>query len=547
MGGHAFEHRAFGLIAAFLSLAYLWLVSAQPVVALAGSNLDDQMFLTLARNIAQGRWLGAYSQYTLAKGCGYPVFIALAFRLGIPLPLAEHGLYMAGCWLCVRALRPLLRHDGWALGLYAVLLWQPMGYWLDGPGGGNILRQNLYTPLALLVFAGLIGCHTRGRATAWARAGWALLLGLSLGWFWITREESIWIVPGMLLLVAVDAILALRSGRGWTGWLWPMVLAAAAAATPILAVCAANDHCYGWFGTLEVRSPEFLEAYGALARVRVEPPMDYVPVTRATRLAVYPVSPAFAELRPYLEGNVGYEWGGPDRRINAGMWMWALREAVVASGHGNNAPDALALYRRIGTEVNSACDAGVLPSGPRHDWMLPVWSDSVAQRFRGQCIPYLMHFALFEGFNARPGRSNGTIQDLEIFRDLTQWHLSACDRTPELMTPDAKKYRAWRIGALQQVGSDVRWICVALVGAGLLSWLYSLVRGVCCFRAPGYLWWLATAALGSAMAVFGISLLVTIAAWPDWRPLRFAEAYPLLILFAGTALASVPGNRTLKP
>jgi hypothetical protein len=326
-----------------------------------------------------------------------------------------------------------------------------------------------------------------------------------------------------------------------------MAVAALAAAAPVAAVCAVNFQHYGWFGTVEVRSPEFLGAYGALARVRVEPPMDYVPVTRATRLAVYPVSPAFAELRPYLEGDIGHEWGGPDRRINAGMWMWALRESVVASGHGRNASDALAFYRRIGEEVNHACDSGVLPAGPRHDWMLPVWSGTVSARFREQFLPYLLHFALFEGFNARPQRSNGTIQELELFRDLTQWHLSPNDRTPELMTPDARAFRAWRVGALQEIGSDVRWVCVGLVIAGAVSWLFVAARALSARRMPGYPWWLSSAALGSSLAVFGVSLLVNISAWPDWRPLRFSEAYPLLILFAAAALASIPKTRSMKP
>jgi len=533
----AFGLRRYAVLAAVLSLSYLWLVSAQPVFGLPGSNLDDEMFLSLARNLVMGKWLGAYSQYTLAKGCGYPLFIAAAFRLGVPLPLAEHGLYLASCWMCVRALRPVLHNDAWALGLFAALLWQPMSYWLDGPGGGNILRQNLYTPLTLLVFAGMAGCHTRRRAAAPVRAGWALLLGFSLSWFWITREESVWIVPGILLLAAATTIAGPRSEASWRSRLWPYLIAGAAAVGPVLSVCAINHRHYGWFGTVESRSPEFLEAYGALSRVRVEPPEDFVPVTRATRLAIYKVSPAFAELRPLLEGKVGGEFGGPDRRFNAGMWQWALRESVVASGHGTSAAAALDLYRRIGDEVNAACDSGLLPAGPRHDWFLPAWSASVTRRLREQFRPYLLHFVLFEGVNARAHRGNGTFQEQALFRDLTGWHLAPSDRAPGLATPAQKAYRDWRMGALQQIGSIVRWICAALVGLGMVAWIARLGSAVRRRRAPGYLWWISTAALACSACVFGIALLVHVTAWADWRPLRFMEAYPLLVLFGFGALA----------
>ena len=151
----AFHDRRIRIAALVLALLKLWFISAQPINGLPGSAHDDQLFLELAGNILAGEWLGPYSQYTLIKGCGYPVFIALAMAMGLPLPLAEHGLYLLATWLLVRALRPLLGNDLWSLGMFALIVWQPMSYTIDRHGG-NILRQNLYTPLTLLVFAGLI-------------------------------------------------------------------------------------------------------------------------------------------------------------------------------------------------------------------------------------------------------------------------------------------------------------------------------------------------------------------------------------------------------
>src|SRR5262245_24907998 len=72
-----------------LALLKLWFVAAQPLTAVAGAWHDDRLFVWLAERIVHGEWLGDYSNLTLAKGCGYPLFIAGAFRLGIPLPMAE--------------------------------------------------------------------------------------------------------------------------------------------------------------------------------------------------------------------------------------------------------------------------------------------------------------------------------------------------------------------------------------------------------------------------------------------------------------------------
>src|SRR5213082_1227055 len=91
-------------ILTFLFVALkLWLVAAQPVVAHANASFDDRLFLALAEQILKGNWLGPYSQFTLMKGPMYSLFIAGTYLIGLPLPLAQHLLYLLGCALLVVA------------------------------------------------------------------------------------------------------------------------------------------------------------------------------------------------------------------------------------------------------------------------------------------------------------------------------------------------------------------------------------------------------------------------------------------------------------
>ena len=89
--------KAFSMISRRLSIPIFYLVVAAasfalrhaiPVQAEAGAIHDDALFVRLATHVAAGDWLGPYDQLTLAKGAGYPVFIALAWLAGIPLKLA---------------------------------------------------------------------------------------------------------------------------------------------------------------------------------------------------------------------------------------------------------------------------------------------------------------------------------------------------------------------------------------------------------------------------------------------------------------------------
>ena len=56
---------------------------------------DDRLFVELAEHLVNGRWLGPYNQFTLAKGPMLSFFIAAAFKLGVPLLLAQQLLYAA--------------------------------------------------------------------------------------------------------------------------------------------------------------------------------------------------------------------------------------------------------------------------------------------------------------------------------------------------------------------------------------------------------------------------------------------------------------------
>src|SRR5204862_6453120 len=78
----------------------------------------------------------------------------------------------------------------------------------------------------------------------------------------------------------------------------------AAVTLPFMAAYYAR---FGLFATTDLSAPGYGSACRALACIRREWPIPFVPVSRATRLHAYAVSPSFRELEPYLEGELG-EW-----------------------------------------------------------------------------------------------------------------------------------------------------------------------------------------------------------------------------------------------
>ncbi len=518
------------VVAVFLTVAKLWLTRGQTIAAIGTAIHDDRLFLDLAAQLLRGEWLGPYDQFTLAKGPFYPLWIAGISLTGLPLRFAEQLAYVAACVLTLRALWPLLTTSHVRLATYALLLWNPMSF--EGPTLTRLLRQNIYTPLALATFAGLIALILRRARPLRERLPWALLLGFAIGAFWLTREESVWILPGLAVLGAGLFIGLPRERSAWRSAVTSLGIATLAALLPLLVVSTMNYRHYGWFGTVEFRASEFKDAYGALVRIKSGPSLPKVPVTRQAREAAYAVSPAFAELQPYLEGPVGDQWAdkelypAAERQIRGGWFIWALRDAVREAGRANTAGEAMAFYRRVADEINRACDDGRLPAGPHRSGFLPVMYPGLGRELWSGAQEYAAYFATFRSFTAYPGDSIGDRASLKIFQDLTHDRLSATAQGETLQPVFARA----RVDQLHQLGILVASVVVFLVLAAHVVWPVRVIQALW-LRRYSFPLLLATAAWTACATYLAVNVLVHVTSFPNITPSAMAAAYPLLILF----------------
>ena len=380
------------LIAAFS----LWLASARRLQFLA-ATFDDQLFGRLANSLRDGQWLGAYDKLTLAKGPGFPLFMALTSAIGIPLRLAEQTVYLFGCWLVCRVVRRLSGSHGMATLVFAVAALNPV---LWGVSLDRVVRENFYLGLTVIVLGLAMQTLLTGeRPLAMARRlSWGALLGLAFGWFWLTREEGLWLVPPLGLL-ALDWICRRWAARPASGrWRYAaMTLAVLAApsatfAAVDLGVAAINRGFYGVFETNDFRSPQFEAAYGALSRIRHDHWQRLIPFPHDARLRSYAVSPAARELEPSLDGDNGGGWKAvgcsvlpivPCNDIQSGWFMWAFRDAVERAQHYRTAKDATRYYARLAAELNAACDSGAIACLPARSGFLPPLRGNTSPSYCG--------------------------------------------------------------------------------------------------------------------------------------------------------------------
>jgi hypothetical protein len=351
----------------------------QPLAVIEWASHDDAWFAETAQSILNGRWMGAYDHMTLIKGPAFSYFLALNHLAGTPVTLTLALAFVtATAYLCWVLWRIAGLPQVVTFVLFVLLLLQPALV------PTRAIRDAIYHPLFLMMLAGCLAIALDRRpGVRWRHV---VAAGLSLGFLWITREEGIWVVPALLLLALVGWRIRRTSGSG-RSWLVASASVLVVAALPTLLTSAVNGMVYGTFAVVDFTGGPFQSALKQLDSISAGPEISHVPVSRAALDAVYQVSPASLDVKPYFDGE---DVRGLRRTCEAyvdacgevagGWFAWALRDAAAQAGHYSSATESDRYWNRLSAEIRKACDNGSLRCRSNAIPLLPastgevVWS-----------------------------------------------------------------------------------------------------------------------------------------------------------------------------
>ncbi len=526
------SRRFFVLFAVLLVAVKLWLVNAHQLMA-TNTPHDDLLFVTQAHNILSGQWLGPYNQLTLIKGQFYPLFIALSYYLNLPLLVSQQLLYALASFVAVWAVYPLVRHK-WLLALcFIFLLLNPFSY--NYPAVGRVFRLGIYQSLGLLVFSTMVGLYVRSWQSWRGGLVWSLACGMFLSAFWNTREESIWLVPSLLLLFALACFDLRRTTRSRALALLVLYVLPCGMLVGFSSILKNINQChYGIHATIEVETPAFESAYGGLLRIRSPHWRQFYPVVKDVRDQAYAVSPAFKEVQPFLDGPVGRKWqdmcGCSD--IPAAFFIWAFRDAVAAAGYYKNGPRTLAFYQRMGQEIDAACEAGKLHCRPRFSSLVPPWHQEFNKLLLPTYLSVMRQIVSFRDFSATTEGmfSRGKRGIMFMYEIVTREKLLTSK--PAV----AKGYPAYhrhlnreKVRILNDIGKVYKNIVPTLFLLSLLFFCYALWQSI--KKKEIALCTVATAAaLTGMLSIAFILTLLTITSYSEIER-AMHSAYPMVLLF----------------
>ncbi len=346
-----------------LAIAYLILAMHLPVSIFTGERHDDALFWNNACQIISGNWLGTYNQMTLAKGPGFPLFLAFNALAGTPVTLLIALFYLLACGLMASTLRDLGLNKYLVLTIFAVILFHPELF------PTRIIRDNIYPALSLIIISGLIRLVFVPRQQD-RRLMNVVPYGLVFGLFWVTREEGIWIVPGLLLLLLLKVLHLKKQNVPVKDICYRFACFLTIAIMFVSMIAFINDHQYGKFEVVDFKGKAFSRALKNLNSVDAGSDLPYVPVSFNKRQELYKISPSFLQLKDYFE-NKGKGWTSQSCELfpwtcgdYAGGWfMWALRDAVADKGYYKSPVRAAAFYNSISKEIEKSCELGLIKCG----------------------------------------------------------------------------------------------------------------------------------------------------------------------------------------
>lgn len=343
-----------------------------PVYIISDSPHDDAWVVKRALYILQGKWLGPYDQFTLIKGPFSPLFMAFASAVGVTFTGLNTALYSFACVVFVAAVRPQIKSQWLLVFCFVVLLFNPLTYAIET--GQRIYRNGMGQWEILLIFACLAAVLLR-RNEEWKRLlKWVFVAGLTLGAFFLTREDATWIYPfvfGAVIFTAMVFLLEKKGGRTKVFiFVLPLVIAWSVSGLAALANYArygallVNDRNGGNYakvaGDLHAIAPN--EEEDRFYRSEIEKGR-YFNIYVSTMEKAFAASPtlnsASQPIRAAIRQWTG--WGGHD---NGQLWtdhmLFALRDGVREAGHYRSLPETEAFFGKVHQELQAAFKNGSL-------------------------------------------------------------------------------------------------------------------------------------------------------------------------------------------
>lgn len=402
-----------------LALIRFGIVEKLPILAFPSEVYDDQLMVKLSKNIIEGNWLGEYDSNTFVKKPGFPMFLALLKNLNLSFLFTLDILYILSCFYFMYAIKDNVKNGFLKIIIFIIMLFNPISYasWTFQ----RVYRNGAGIFQTILIFSGIYIIFKDRKKSIKELMPHIILVSLVLSLLWHSREDSIWILPFIIVSIGVIILFNIieeKVNKKTIAKIITVCIPIIFLGISTLSINFLNYKHYGVFTETEVYYSKVLES---LYKVKAKDKIQYVDNTRNKILELYEVSETLASIKPQLETSLDtwskYDRNPDDREVENGWFSWAFKDAVAVAGYYKDARTSNEFHKKVYEEIENALEEGKLE---KQEGMLisslPAWREEYWSQIFERANVFLKFVSGFEKINVSNGISNDTseVSDLKV-------------------------------------------------------------------------------------------------------------------------------------
>ena len=380
-----------------------------------------------------------------------------------------------------------------------------------------------------------------------------IIAGLALSSLWLTREDGIWILPFVLMVIIItivslivknriDNIKKIRINKNLVLKLITAVLPMILLIVSLNIVRLVNKNYYGVSVYNEISDGYFGKVIKIMYSVKTDENIEYVTVTRKKLNMLYEQSETLNSIKNELEKSMN-AWDGADRKpgdgqVEDGWFWWALKSAVEEKGMYENAEMANEFYKKIYEEIDTAIKEGNLetqismPSNLMSPWKSEYFIKLPVEMAKTSW--YIANFNEVETVN-RISEDNSRLY--EALTNDNAIYSADVNQNPDVMPKYTQKY----VDRLNNIGKIYKMCGVIFTVISLIIYIVFTVNVIRKkYRKELINMWLLLTGIGCSLLVLiaGVSYNQITACFSRYY-MYLSGAYPLLIAFWGIAVCGI--------
>ncbi|MFT9457574.1 MAG: hypothetical protein ABF575_09845 [Liquorilactobacillus hordei] len=180
-----------------------------PLFAQGNASTDDYLYIVYAKSLLAGHWLGSFNSLTLVKSISFSLFLVINYVLGIPYRFALILYYLFSVTILSYSIYKVTQKKVLSYILFIFLLYSPI--MLHQENVQKIYRGGVLISSTILVIGAFIGLYASIRERKIKIIFWSILSSISLPFFYYLKEDSIWLMPFVVILSISSIITVIIS------------------------------------------------------------------------------------------------------------------------------------------------------------------------------------------------------------------------------------------------------------------------------------------------------------------------------------------------